>query len=129
MFSWLLCLDDCADDLIVQPIVGFGISHSWFENAAMANPMHRPEYTLFREMLTAARIDKGMLQSEVAEALDKNQSYVSKYERGERRLDFVEFLEVAAALNVNVSEFLKHYSKAREKLQKSGASSKGIVSA
>lgn len=82
----------------------------------MANPIHRPEYVLFREMLAAARLEKGMLQLDVAEALGKNQSYVSKYERGERRLDLLEFLDVAKALDINVADFLKQYSKERDRL-------------
>lgn len=42
-----------------------------------------------------------MTQSERAERLKRPQSYVSKFERGERRLDVVEFLEVAKALRID----------------------------
>ena len=56
-----------------------------------------------------------MLQSDVAEKLGKNQSFVSKYERGERRLDLPEFLELADALNINVTEFVKEYKARLEK--------------
>lgn len=80
----------------------------------MANPIHRPDYVIFREMLTAARVEKGLLQHDIAERLRKTQSYVSKYERGERRLDVIEFLDVARALDINVSDFLKHLGKARK---------------
>ncbi|MCC7293488.1 MAG: helix-turn-helix transcriptional regulator [Phycisphaerales bacterium] len=41
-----------------------------------------------------------MTQVQLAEALSRPQSFVSKYERGERRLDVVEFLEVCEALGV-----------------------------
>lgn len=75
----------------------------------MPNPIHDPRYILFREMLTEIRLAKGLLQSEVAERLGKNQSFVSKYERGERRLDLPEFLELADALNIDVAAFVKEY--------------------
>ena len=43
---------------------------------------------------------------ELAELLGRNQSFVSKYERGERRLDFVEFLEIADALEADACELV-----------------------
>ena len=75
----------------------------------MPNPIHEARYETFRKMLTEARISKGMLQAEVADKLGKNQSFVSKYERGERRLDLPEFLEVADALGIDVVDFIKKY--------------------
>lgn len=52
-------------------------------------------------MLVEARKGCGLTQAEVAERLGKLQSFVSKYERGERRLDVVEFLEVARAIGID----------------------------
>jgi transcriptional regulator with XRE-family HTH domain len=84
----------------------------------MPNPIHDPSYTLFREMLTNARLTKGILQSAVAEKLGKNQSFVSKYERGERRLDLPEFLDIADALEINVTDFIKKYKDELRKLRR-----------
>jgi transcriptional regulator with XRE-family HTH domain len=50
---------------------------------------------------------KGLTQAELSQKLSRPQSYVSKYERGERRLDVIEFLEVARTLEINVVRFLK----------------------
>ena len=50
-------------------------------------------------MMIAARKAAGLTQTELAEQLGKPQSYVSKYERGERRLDVVEFLTLASLLH------------------------------
>ena len=83
----------------------------------MPNPIHDFKYKVFREMLSKIRLDKGMLQSEVAEKLDKNQSFVSKYERGERRLDFAEFIELADALDIDLSEFIENYKIELNKLR------------
>lgn len=83
----------------------------------MPNPIHDPSYALFREMLTNARLAKGILQSTVAEKLGKNQSFVSKYERGERRLDLPEFLDIADALEINVVDFIKKYKEEIRKMR------------
>ncbi len=48
-----------------------------------------------------------MTQIELAQKLSKPQSFVSKYELGERRLDVVEFLEVTEALGVKAEKVLK----------------------
>lgn len=63
-------------------------------------------YEHFRQLLVEARKASGKSQQGVAKALGRPQSFVSKYERGERRLDVVEFLEVAAALGIDASEVL-----------------------
>lgn len=55
-------------------------------------------YENFRRILIHARKTAGITQSELSAKLSRPQSYVSKYERGERRLDVIEFLEVAKAL-------------------------------
>ena len=84
----------------------------------MPNPIHDPSYALFREMLTKARVSTGALQSTVAEKLGKNQSFVSKYERGERRLDLPEFLDIAEALEIDVSAFIKRYKEEQKKIRR-----------
>jgi transcriptional regulator with XRE-family HTH domain len=53
------------------------------------------EYRLFLKRLKQARLDARLTQSEVAELLSRPQSFVSKSESGERRVDFVELLHLA----------------------------------
>ena len=60
----------------------------------------------FRELLVEARKDADLTQAELSLRLNRPQSFVSKYERGERRLDVVEFGEVARALGVDPVNFL-----------------------
>lgn len=52
--------------------------------------MFTPEYLIFLAELRRARQAAGLKQEEVAQALGESQSWVSKCERGERRLDLVE---------------------------------------
>jgi len=47
-----------------------------------------------------------MTQFQLAERLGRPQSFVSKYERGERRLDFVEVFEIAEALRVDMCDLV-----------------------
>ena len=56
------------------------------------------DYEAFLEVLIAARKRQGLTQQAVADLLDKPQSFVSKYESGERRLDVVEFCQIAKAI-------------------------------
>lgn len=64
-------------------------------------------YNRFRRLLVNAREKKGFTQADVAAKLAKPQSFVSKYELGERRLDVVEFLAVTKALGVDPVKLLK----------------------
>lgn len=78
----------------------------------MPSSLHRRQYEIFRAMLVAAREAAGMTQVDVAARLNKPQSFVSKYERGERRLDFTEFVELVEVLGLDGCRFLADY-KAR----------------
>jgi transcriptional regulator with XRE-family HTH domain len=58
-------------------------------------PTNRPEYRRFLARLRAARENAGLTQADVAKRLGKPQSYVSKCEAGERRVDVVELAAFA----------------------------------
>jgi transcriptional regulator with XRE-family HTH domain len=58
-------------------------------------------------MLIESRKSTGLTQAELSAKLAKPQSYVSKYERGERRIDVIEFLQIARALELDVIAFLR----------------------
>ncbi|MBV8130637.1 MAG: helix-turn-helix transcriptional regulator [Planctomycetaceae bacterium] len=57
--------------------------------------------------MVEARKACGLTQAMLAQKLSRPQSFVSKYERGERRLDLVEFLEIARAIGIDALEFIK----------------------
>ncbi|MDX3978785.1 helix-turn-helix transcriptional regulator [Shinella sp.] len=59
------------------------------------------------ELLIAARKDAGLTQSEVGARLKQRQTFVSKYELGERRLDAAEFLTVCRAIGANAHDLIK----------------------
>lgn len=59
----------------------------------------------FRELLKRLRTSRRLSQADVARRLGQPQSFVSKYETGERRLDFVETAAVCEALGTDVVQF------------------------
>jgi transcriptional regulator with XRE-family HTH domain len=66
-------------------------------------------YKKFRELLVEVRKTAGLTQAELSKRLKRPQSFVSKYERGERRLDVVEFGDVAHALNIDPVKLLSKF--------------------
>lgn len=54
----------------------------------------------------------GLTQAELSARLGKPQSFVSKYERGERRLDVVEFVEIARELSLDIPKVLAQIESA-----------------
>ena len=66
-----------------------------------------PAYARLISLLTAARKQAGLKQSEVAAKLGKPQSYVSKAELSERRLDAIEFASMAQAIGADPAKLLR----------------------
>ena len=60
-------------------------------------------------MLKELRRKKGITQESLADLLGAPQSYVSKYELGERRIDLVETFEICRALNVDFVAFVRQF--------------------
>jgi transcriptional regulator with XRE-family HTH domain len=63
------------------------------------------DYSLFLDRLKDARKKAGLTQEQLAELLGETQSFVSKCERGERRLDIVEVRTFCLALSVPFPSF------------------------
>jgi len=63
----------------------------------------------FLELLRQVREDACLRQVDVADRLDQPQSFVSKYESGERRLDLLELELVCAACDIELVEFVRRY--------------------
>lgn len=72
-------------------------------------------YDIFQKALIDARQETRLTQQEVASRLERPQSFVSKYESGERRLDVIEFLEICQALNIEPQSILKKLGIADDK--------------
>lgn len=71
--------------------------------------LHSPRYQALRDQIRRVRESRGITQVDLALKLDKPQSFVSKYETGERRLDVLEFAEVCDALSIDAADFLRDF--------------------
>jgi transcriptional regulator with XRE-family HTH domain len=85
----------------------------------MAQSTHHRRYQAFLDLLRSWRVEAGLTQAEVGERLGNTQTFVSKVERGERRLDVVEFAEWCEALGLTADsafqKFLQVRSRARDR--------------
>jgi len=62
-------------------------------------------------LLRTVRLEAGLKQTELAERLGSDQSFVSRYERGERRLDLVELEQICAACRIKLTDLVQRYSQ------------------
>jgi transcriptional regulator with XRE-family HTH domain len=80
------------------------------------------EYLVFLRSLREARERAGMTQAQLADRLGQTQSWVSKCERGERRLDIVEVRAFCEAMEIQyvafVGEFDEEIHRLRRKLKR-----------
>lgn len=68
-------------------------------------------YKMLRELLIAARVDARLTQAQVAAKLGRPQSFISKYESGERGLDVIAFIQVCNALGVEPGQTISGISR------------------
>ena len=73
---------------------------------------YSPRYGHFRVLLRKIREDAGLSQTALAEKLGKPQTFVSKSELGERRIDFLETLDFCAACGVPIADVIRRLEKA-----------------
>lgn len=78
----------------------------------MEKSIYSPEYAAVTRLLKQAREDAGITQVQLAESLGQSQSFVSKCERGERRLDIIQLRTVCQALKISLPEFVEALEQA-----------------
>ena len=73
----------------------------------MSGSLHTPAYRRFLDALIAFRKAKGVTQVQLAERIGRTQVWVSKCERGDRRLDVIEIVELARGIGVEPAEIVR----------------------
>jgi len=63
-------------------------------------------------LLRQIRLDADLRQSDLARRLRQPQSFVSKYESGERRLDVLELRQICQAIGLSLEAFIRRLEKA-----------------
>ncbi|HCT9943493.1 TPA: helix-turn-helix transcriptional regulator [Enterobacter kobei] len=64
-------------------------------------------YIMLQNLLITKRKNIGLTQKELAASLGKPQSFISKYETGERRIDVIELIDICRQLNINFIDLLQ----------------------
>lgn len=77
----------------------------------MEKSLFTPEHQVFVELLLELRRQAGLTQTQLAERLQETQSYVSKVERGDRRLDVIQLRSFCRALKTSLPEFASLFEK------------------
>jgi transcriptional regulator with XRE-family HTH domain len=78
----------------------------------MPKSIYRPEYECFLAELRRARLGAGLTQDELAARLGRPQSYLSKVESGERRMDVIELRDFCIAVGLDPLDFLAGLERA-----------------
>ena len=71
--------------------------------------IYDPKYRIFLLCLKDARIQSKMTQQELATVLGCGQSYVSKYEQGQKRLDIIEIRNICHCLGLSLPELISDF--------------------
>ena len=77
----------------------------------MEKSLFTTEYRVVCRLLREKREAAELTQIDLAERIGETQSYVSKVERGERRLDIVQLREFCKAMNMTLGDFVKEFER------------------
>lgn len=70
----------------------------------MASTIFDPGHAELVAMLKATRLECGMTQAAVGKKVGKSQSFISLIERGQRRVDVIEFIAIGRAMEANIEQ-------------------------
>lgn len=94
----------------------------------MPKPIHRGEYEAIRTLLRQLRLDAGLKQSELSEALGKPQPYISAIETGHRRVDIIEIRDICSVLKLTLTYFVERLEESIRTPSKNHSSKRTRVS-
>ena len=77
----------------------------------VARTTYLPETAMLKELLLDVRVRAGLRQVDLAKAIGRPQSFISEYERGQRRLDLVELREVCIACSTTLQKLVNEYER------------------
>lgn len=77
----------------------------------MRRSLHSSKHQCLQSLLRLVREEAGLRQIDLAERLGQPQSFVSKYESGDRCLDLLEIEQVCEALEIKIVDFVRRYEE------------------
>ena len=82
----------------------------------MTRSVFNSAYQEMLRLLTSGRKARGLTQVELAKRLKRPQSYVSKVENGDRRIDMLELIEICHAMHIDPLAIMKAVSSFMRKV-------------
>ncbi|MHC4757997.1 MAG: helix-turn-helix domain-containing protein [Planctomycetota bacterium] len=108
---------------IKRTIYDFGIFQHWLyiprfnkELIIMMKSVFTKDYSSFLKLLREERKKRGVTQEEMAKKLGVTQAFISKCERGERRIDIVELSRFCEGIGISFLEFIKRLEAVRKSI-------------
>jgi len=95
-----------------QSISDFGIRVKQRYSRDMSKHHSLTDQSRLQALLRQIRVEAGLRQTDLAQRLGQPQSFVSKYESGERRLDILELREVCQAVGIGIAAFVARLEQA-----------------
>jgi transcriptional regulator with XRE-family HTH domain len=77
----------------------------------MQKSIHSTRYAVFLGLLKKSRQEAGLTQAQLARRIGETQTFVSKCERGERRLDVVELLTICQVCGTSLKRFVTKFEQ------------------
>lgn len=77
----------------------------------MATDQQDAQNTIQREILIGIRVNAQLTQTQLSQKLGHPQSYVSKYEAGQRKLTLIEVREISLCCGVSLPEFVAQFEQ------------------
>jgi ribosome-binding protein aMBF1 (putative translation factor) len=78
----------------------------------MEKSIHSARYAVFLKVLRKARQDAGLSQVQLAQKIGEAQTFISKCERGERRIDVIELRTFCRAFGISLRQFVSSLERA-----------------
>jgi transcriptional regulator with XRE-family HTH domain len=81
----------------------------------MEKSIHSEQYAAFLKVFRRVRKQAGLTQNQLAQRVRETQSFISKCERGERRIDLVELRAFCKAVGISLKQFTDAFERALDR--------------
>jgi len=87
----------------------------------MEKSIHTDEYAILLRLLREVRETSGYTQVELAKVIGQSQSFVTKVEKGDRRLDLIQLRTLLKVFGVSMTQFVRRWEQEITDAGKSGS--------
>lgn len=109
-----MILQNYPRTLVSSQIFLFGILKSFRYSDCMSKGIFTEKQKKLLTLLRQVRQEAGLSQRELAERLNRSQSFVSKFETGEIRLDLLELHQLCEVVGISLQEFVRRFENSSD---------------